>query len=282
MNKNEVQAAFEAAGLTRLLKDLDALSKPSIRLSTTSAVEEAFAIGTSKVGGLPDLPVARQWPEWKGIPQSFIAQIRMEDVQPYDIANVLPKSGMLWFFYDAKQEIYGESIEDKEGWQVFFEEEITHLQRAPAPTTLPTTSRFQACGISITSEITLSQNPQLEVPNLDWTEEEQKKYEDFLATFPSKEDHGLVHHRLLGNPDTIQDDMRLQCQLVTHNVKDVTSSQATELAKTANEWQLLLQIDTDAEANMEWANNGMLYYWITASDLHEKHFANTWLILQSE
>lgn len=282
MNKNEVEAVFKGAGLTRLLKDLDALAKPSIRLSTNSAVEEAFAIGTSKVGGLPDLPADITWPEWKGTPQSFIAQLRMEDVQEYDINKVLPTNGMLWFFYDAKQETYGENPEDKGGWQVYFHEDLTHLQRATAPTSLPQSSHFQACGISFSSEITLSQYPKLEITKFDWTEEEQKKYEDLLATFPSAEDHGQVHHRLLGNPDTIQDDMRVQCQLVSHGIKDETSPQASELSKTANEWQLLLQIDTDEEASMDWANNGMLYYWITATDLHKKHFENSWMILQSE
>lgn len=282
MDKNEAQAAFTKAGLSRLLKDFDVLAKLSIRLSTGSAIEEAFAVGTSKIGGLPYLPDGIAWPEWKGIPQSFIAQIRMDDVRQYDVNKVLPKDGMLWFFYDAHQETYGDSLDDRGGWQVFFREDITSLQRAKAPMSLPTKSQFQACAISFSSEITLSQYPKLEIANFDWSEGEQKKYEELLASFPNQEDRTQAHNRLLGNPDTIQDDMRQQCQLVTHNVKDTDDAKASELAKTANEWQLLLQIDSDSEANMEWGNNGMIYYWMRASDLHEKHFENSWLILQSE
>ncbi len=107
MDKAGVQAAFVAAGLSRLIKDIDLVSKPSIRLSPTPVDESSLKIGTSKLGGTPDLPPEASWPEWKGLPQSFIAQIHLDDVRPYDSAKLLPQSGMLWFFYDAQQQTFG-------------------------------------------------------------------------------------------------------------------------------------------------------------------------------
>ena len=130
--------------------------------------------------------------------------------------------------------------------------------------------------------MTLSQQPRLEIPNLDWTVAEQKQYETLLSTFPDPTDHAAIHHRLLGYPDTIQDDMRLECQLASHGVTDISDPRASELSKGALDWQLLLQIDSDEQAGMEWGNTGMLYYWVKAADLQALRFDTTWLVLQSE
>jgi len=283
MDRAGVQQAMVAAGLSRLTKDLDRLSKTSIRLYTTAVDEFLLSVGASKLGGVPDLPPGASWPQWKGMPQSFIAQIRIDDVHPYDTNGVLPKSGMLWFFYDAQQETYGADPADRGGWHVLFiDGEPRGLQRTPAPAQLPTSSQFKACTITFTSEITLSQQPKLEIPKLDWTAAEQKQYEQLLSTFPNAADRAQVHHRLLGHPDTIQDDMRLECQLASHGVTDVKDPRAAELSKGAMDWQLLLQVDSDEQAGMEWGNTGMLYYWIQGTDLQVCRFDTTWLVLQSE
>lgn len=284
MNKDGVKAAFIAAGLSRLVKDIDFVSRPSIRLYTTPVEESAIPIGASRVGGVPDLPPGVTWPEWKDLPQSFIAQIRLNDIHQFDTNGVLPHIGMLWFFYDAQQETYGVDPSDLGGWRVIFMngDDFTNIQRTPAPAKLPASSQFKACSITFASEITLSQYPQLDVPDFDWTDDEQKKYETLLSTFPNPADHAALHNRLLGNPDTIQDDMRQECQFASHGVTDINDPRAVELSKGALDWQLLLQIDTDERIGMRWGDAGMIYYWITATDLQTHHFDHTWLVLQSE
>src|SRR5438034_4781999 len=130
MYKATLLTAFKQAGISRLLKDFDALAKPSIRIYPTPVDETSLPIGTSKVGGLPDLPPDLVWPEFKGLPQSFVAQFRLAEVRPYDIEGALPGTGMLWFFYDAKQETYGDDPHDRGAWQVLFrEDDLTDLQR---------------------------------------------------------------------------------------------------------------------------------------------------------
>jgi uncharacterized protein YwqG len=283
MDKAGVEVTFVAAGLSRLLKDIDYLAQPSIRLYTTTVDESTLSIGTSKIGGLPDLPQGIAWPTWKDLPQSFIAQIRLDDVCQYDVDKVLPEHGMLWFFYDAQQETFGTDPADRGGWQVFFSDEAhATLQRTPAPPKLPTDSQFHVCSLRMASEITLSQQPQMEIPNFDWTKEEQQKYEQLLSTFPDSADRALPHNRLLGNPDTIQDDMRVQCQFVSHGVTDENDARAAELSPEAKNWRLLFQVDSDEHAGMRWANNGLLYYWIEQADLQARRFDTTWLVLQSE
>ncbi len=282
MNKSDLVAAFEAAGIARLTKDIDALAKLSIRLVTASVDENTLEIGTSKIGGTPDVPLNFSWPEWKGLPQSFIAQIRLEDAHPYDLDGVLPAQGILWFFYDAQQETYGAAPSDKGGWSVVFAEQPAQLQHAVVPAALPTTSQFRACSLAFSSEVTLSLQPHLELTNFDWTDEEQQKYETFISTFPTPEDRAAIHNRLLGNPETLQDDMRSQCQLASNGITDSSDPKAAELAKDAHEWQLLLQIDSDEHAGMRWASTGLMYYWLKKADLQTRHFDASWFVLQSE
>ena len=283
MDKADLQAVFVAAGLSRLIKDIDRLARPSIRITAAEVDESFLYVGASKLGGVPDLPTGAAWPEWKGLPQSFIAQIRLDDVSQYDTEKVLPQSGMLWFFYDAQQQTFGEDPADRGGWQVLYTDgDLNALQRALAPTTLPATSQYHACLLSFASELTLSQQPKLEIPELDWSDDDQKKYESVLSSFSSQADHATPHHRMLGNPDTIQDDMRLQCQLTSNGVTDIDDPRAAALSKGAMDWQLLLQVDTDDTIGMRWGNAGMLYYWISLADLPTRQFNASWLVLQSE
>jgi uncharacterized protein YwqG len=283
MDKAAVEAALNAAGLTRLTKDIDRLTRPSIRLRTIPIDEATLPVGASKLGGLPDLPPGRDWPVWQGLPQSFIAQIHLADTRPFDMQQVLPQSGMLWFFYDARQQTYGENPTDRGGWSVLFAaDDSSKLQRTPAPAALPRDSQFHACSISFASELTITQQPQLEIPGLAWSDKDQEQYDTVLATLSPQSERAVPQHRLLGFPDTIQDDMRLQCQLVSHGVADANDPQYNALAQDARNWQLLLQVDSDEQAGMHWANTGMLYYWITSADLQAHAFEHSWLVLQSE
>ncbi len=281
MDKAGIEAVFEKAGLTRLKKDIDALARPSIRLTLAEVDESTLQAGASKFGGVPDLPEGTAWPEKKGQPQSFIAQIRFEDVHAYDVDKVLPEKGTLWFFYDAAQETYGDDPADREGWSVLFGESAT-LKRATVPAKLPAESQFHASSLSFVTEYTLPQDPTLEITPYDWSKEEQKKYEQILSTFPSKAEHDALHNRMLGHPETIQDDMRIQCQLTSHGVTDADDPKAKELSKGAMDWQLLLQVDSNEQVGMHWASSGMLYYWITRADLQAQQFGATWLVLQSD
>jgi uncharacterized protein YwqG len=282
MDKAALLTAFAQAGISRLQKDIDALARPSIRLYTTPVDEDSLAVGTSKVGGLPDLPPDLIWPEFGGLPQSFIAQIRLAEVKPYDTEGALPATGMLWFFYDAKQETYGDDPQNRGAWQILFQEgDLTNLKRTPTPAKLPDESRFQACSVRFAAETTLSQVPQMEIANYDWRDEELQKYEDLIVHL-TPPDQRAFRHRLLGNPDLIQDDMRLQCQLVSHGITDEDDPRAQELKKGAMDWRLLFQVDTDERIGMRWSSVGMLYYWITSTNLQARCFDTAWLVMQAD
>jgi uncharacterized protein YwqG len=52
------------------------------------------------------------------------------------------------------------------------------------------------------------------------------------------------------------------------------------LEKGAQDWILLLQVDSDDDAQMMWGDAGMLYFWIRRQDLAQAAFGKAWCILQ--
>lgn len=283
MQKTDIANAFVKTGLKGRVPTIDELTCASMRLLTRPVDESTLRPGASKIGGHPDLPAGVSWPELHGKPQSFLAQLRLADAREVYPDSPLPAQGMLWFFYDANQQTFGEQPADRAGWRVLFNADPSAgFQRMDAPAKLLAESLFQSCALTFTKELTLALQPELELPDSHWSDEEQQAYEQVLDMLQDPADRALPHHRLLGYPDTIQDDMREQCQLVSNGVTDNDDARAASLLAGARDWHLLLQIDTDANAKMRWANNGMLYYWIRQADLRDHRFDAGWLVLQSE
>lgn len=269
------------AGLARIQKDIEHLAQAAIQLSRRATDDTQLPVGASKLGGAPDLPAGAVWPIWQGASMSFVAQIQLGDVRPFDAENRLPANGLLLFFYDARQQAYGADPADRGGWQVGMIARGQQLQRAAPPADLAVNSRFTPCALAFARVTTLPQRPEVLLPKLDWTSAERQLYDDFVATLLAA-DPAAPRHQLLGHPDTLQDDMHLQCALAANGVADINDPRAAALAKTAPEWQLLLQIDSDDAAGMRWGNTGMLYYWIDQAALRRAALDNVWLVLQSE
>lgn len=59
---------------------------------------EEVALGESKWWGDPDLPEDMDYPVMNDTPLTFICQIRLRDIAPYDTEGLLPKDGTLYFF----------------------------------------------------------------------------------------------------------------------------------------------------------------------------------------
>jgi uncharacterized protein YwqG len=283
MQADAVRATIQKAGLARIQPHLEALMRNSIRVTSTASSDSAIAVGTSKLGGAPDLPDTVVWPMMADVPLAFVAQFDLSAVRPFDVDKLLPTSGMLYFFFDAKQQVYGSDPADKAGWKVITSAtDKATLKRRAFPDKLPKEAQFTACSVTFSTEVTLPQRPNLLDKALDWNDKERQSYSDMMANFPSEADRKTLHHRLLGHSDDLQDDMHLQVQLVSHGFTDDQSPQAKALAAGANDWILLFQLDSDFNAHMQWASTGLLYYWITKQDLQAKNFDAVWCVLQSE
>ncbi len=283
--KEDVQAALNKAGLSRIVEELTPLMRELIRVETDPGSAGQLAVGRSKLGGKPDLPKDFVWPLLKGKPLSFVAQINLTEVHPFDVNGLLPAAGLLSFFYDADQETYGSDPADRDGRKVVFVADVSTvgtLHRHAFPAELPEKARFHERAASFSTEITLPLEPKLVAPKFEWTDAEYKLYSDFMTQFPSKEDRTSIHNRMLGHSDTLQDDMHLQVQLAFHGLTTDKGAEAEKLKSGALDWELLLQIDTDEKAGMNWANNGLLYFWIRQQDLKAHQFDDVWVVLQSE
>lgn len=282
MDRASVEAAWKKAGLTQLVAHSALLLQPALRLRPTLISEQAIKVGATKMGGMPDLPADVSWPTYKGIPQAFIAQFKLSDLHAFAIAGQLPAQGMLWFFYDAQQQTYGDAPEGRDGWRVIYRPGSQQLKQSTPPTTLPVNARFKAATLTITPVLTLAQQPPLEVPGLAWSDDDQEKYDTIFQQFYNESDPQAAKHQLLGHPYTLQDDMREQCQLVTNNITDANDPRAATVAQGANAWHLLLQVDSDENLGMQWGSTGIVYYWIKQADLSAQKFEQAWLALQSE
>src|SRR5664280_1757636 len=113
---------------TRLL----ALVRPTIDV-VPADVDADLDAASSRIGGNPLLPPQLRWPHRDGAPLSFLAQVRLEEVAPYDVEGALPPSGLLLFFYGGAEDAWGFDPDDRLSWRVLLVDPAGARVRA-APT----------------------------------------------------------------------------------------------------------------------------------------------------
>jgi hypothetical protein len=146
--EGKIAKHLDAAGLGAFKTRVLAAAWPCVVGSYRDPGRTRIPPGTSRIGGLPDVPAGFVWPTTtRGgtkvtktkratarartvvrCPLSFIAQIDCADVAPFDLTGVLPASGLLSFFYDA-----GEPSTPSEWVAVVYTPAGTPLTPAVAP-----------------------------------------------------------------------------------------------------------------------------------------------------
>jgi uncharacterized protein YwqG len=271
-------------GLSRVAQELESLAVPCIRF-TTSRTKEDVPLGSSKIGGCPHLPSEVAWPTWKGLSLSFLAQINLADLYEYEFAGALPSSGILYFFYHPEQGTWGFDPADIGSWRVICSQAVkSGLVRRELPSTLPDYAQFPVCEVSFRQALTLPPYESMTIDALRLDDEEEDAYFRVLEVL-SREGWGGTLHQLLGYPDPVQGDMQLECQLVSHglycgDVSGYRDPRRKELERGVQAWRLLLQLDSDDEANMMWGDCGRLYFWIHEDALEARDFDKVWMVLQ--
>lgn len=272
---------LRAAGLHRHAAALTALARASVRLVPIAAEDADLSLGTSKLGGEPDLPADTTWPSLRNTPLAFVAQINLAETQGFDAASVLPVDGLLSFFYAAAgQQIWGYDPADAGAWAVLYSPAGQPLTRSDQPRRLPQHVRFGAMHLTSHSELTFPGWESLDVERVGMSRDELDAYADLFGFG----EQGPIH-RLLGRPDPIQNDMQMECQLVSHGIycgdgTDDDDPRAAGLWAGAADWRLLLQIDSENGIGMRWGDAGRLYFWLTEQSLADRHWDRAWLILQ--
>lgn len=282
--RDMVMDLIEKSGLDRIKSILKTELRLSVRLRTEPMDIGHLSLGQSRIGGMPDLPLDIDWPINQGTPLAFIAQINLRELMGINGEQALPDSGYLYFFYDSNEQPWGFDPKDRGAWKVIYvREKQGALVRASNIPKGGTTHKLR--GIKFQQEYNLPgwesivvESMKLDGNEIDLLFDLQDRIANLYGTI------GLIH-RLLGHPDEIQGEMQLECQLASRGIYCGDSTgyndpRRGELEKGATDWRLLLQIDSDDDADMMWGDCGRIYFWVEDSKLKQLEFGNTWLILQ--
>lgn len=270
---------LKKAGLGAHVTEILELARVSAKIERTRCAQSDLARGASRFGGTADLPAGFAWPVFEEHPLSFLAQIDLA-MLPKSVKE-LPQSGTLAFFYDVESMKTGASPKDVGSAAVAYFPAGTVLVPTPTPESAQT---FQPCSLAIARTVDL--------PNLKdfvcqplrekMKPSERAAYEKFVAS-----DDETYHH-LLGHPQLVQNDMRVQCELVSQGFNCQTPEgfqQGKAFLEGGINWLLLLQIDSDDDEDEGtgwlWDANGRLYFWLTRQDLEAQRFDRSWLCLQA-
>ena len=276
--------------------DLVSLAMPSVRLATQRVPYARLRMGESRIGGIPDVPPAFEWPRWLppkprddkfaqpwrpngAAPLGFIAQLDLSDTPQVDYS--LPATGWLYFFYDRYCEPWGYDPADRGCCRIIYADcDRSDLERAEPPTDADPDHVAEPCVLEAWPELTLPDD----LPDLEYGTPAFDAYSGLCGKLT--EAGGHTHHRLLGHPQLIQNPMERECQLASNGVycgglEGYQSERARSLESGAADWRLLLQVDTDEDGpGWMWGDVGRIYFWIKRHDLKSLCFDDVWLIFQ--
>lgn len=278
----DLDSHVRACGLEHHLETLHRLARPKVTLRSKRIAQKNLGPTDSRLGGLPHVPPGFEWPRWRDGPLSHLATINLADVAGHDAQKLLPRRGLLRFWYDQDQRAWGFDPKQAGFFRVDY---IPSLAKSAkwAPATPPEDlTPFKACSVKFGSGMT--------VPGWEWMREYAppgpsiEECEQFMDLEEALKQE--AEHHMLGHATPEQSPMETECQLVTHGVycggdHRVSKKQIAELRKGERDWRLLLQLDTDEKGpDWMWGDMGKLYFWIPAAALRKAEFEKSWMILQ--
>lgn len=267
----QLQELLRLAGLTHVRGEIEQIALSSIRLKAHEVDEPLLKLGITKFGGSPDFPQGWVWPERNGFTLPFVGQINLSEIAPYTTEHLLPNSGMLYFFFDVDA-FFETWPRDRTTWAVLYDGNVSStLQRAAIPEKSAKKRIYRPSAMTLVAEVTLPDYSQYDATSLKrlgllkpLTDEEEQAYYEVQAQLAHRAGYQwhIPIHRLLGYADPVQWDMQ------------------RDLPGECVDWQLLLQVDSDAAPDTDWGDTGRIYYWICKHDLRQCKFDQVQLILQ--
>lgn len=234
----DVAALVERAHLGKHAQRILQLVRASIRIETRSAGNRPLERGASRFGGIPDLPPSIEWPRLRGFALSFVAQLRMSDVAPFDIERGLPSSGILYFF--LLDYLHGEQEPDGPlfgtSFVTHYDGDLAALRPAAFPKSLPKLTRFKPCLLTFTAEPSLPPPESAFLDDVAMSSDERSRYwnDVWLALVGRGRSH-----RLLGYAEAT----------VKHDLQPANAA-------------LLLQLNSDNAAAMFFGDMSKVFFFI--------------------
>ena len=265
-----------AAATRAVIAALRPLAKRAVVL------EQADRPPVCRLGGAPRLPASTAWPDRKGRPLAFIAELDLAALRLVGGPDWLPASGILHLFFDAEEEPWGFDPADHDGWKVIMTDGVA-AGTLPRPPGLSRDRVFAPVMLSGRSALTYPTTERITLsPEVGGTF-------DFEAVhaFMDAELGDGPRHQVGGFPSPIQSDgMELEAQLASHGIymggpDSYADERIAALEPGAADWRLLLQIDSDDSAGIMWGDTGTLYVWVREQDARAGDFSRVWMIVQS-
>lgn len=275
-------------------KELIKSARNSIRLTIGGAENEKS--GATRFGGRPDVPEGFEWPYFEGEdfngetkkrPLSFIAQFDLDEISKFDTENLLPKTGVLSFFYEMNTQKWGYDPDDKGCARVFWFEDKSKLHLAEFPEDMEDWCRMPALKIALKSEKSYQSGVDFMLQRENEMTERWDEFDEICEKLGVEEDGEIS--KLLGWANPIQGNMTMECELISRGYylgegwDDVTPLDRQEAEQwSAKDWLLLFQLDIvyDGDFELMFGDGGRIYFYIRKDDLAARNFDDVWLILQ--
>ncbi|MBH5316517.1 DUF1963 domain-containing protein [Paenibacillus sp. GSMTC-2017] len=279
MSNELILQLLEKAGLEKYKQSIATWIYPTAQLILEPVLDTYIPVGSSKVGGNPDLLENVNWPIWKKYDMTFIAQINLDEC-PFELD--LPCGGLLSFFYAVKPMF--EDIEffgDPDTCHVVYTEvdQLDRLIRRETPDLECVKMKSNKISFIPGLSVPTSESAYLESQNLGWNGnivDYEKYWNVFLHEYRKHWDSESYINRLMGHPDQIQGDMQVSCVKAygEHTREDMQDSKVrNQIVNSALKWRLLLQIDSEEDkTGIMWGDVGRIYFWIHEDDLKALRF----------
>ncbi len=277
-----------------LKEQLLRVARNQIRISY-SPIEETDSDVCSKFGGEPAVPEEFVWPVYTGKrftdteaetrPLAFMAQINLAEAAKYDTEDLLPKTGLLSFFYEMVTMKWGMQGDDRDFVKVYYFPDVSCLERMEIPEEMEEEGFIPELRISFESEISLPYPDNFYDEDFDLNE-----FDECCNELGYEFDEMGDRTKLLGYPDVIQEPMEEDCEIASRgyssqNPDDPDGAPEEELEdikEKAKEWMLLFQMGTieSDEAEIMFGDCGHIYFWIKKDDLKARIFERIGFVLQ--
>jgi uncharacterized protein YwqG len=236
--------------------------------------------GQSKLGGQPDLPKNIEWPNFNDKPMIFLGQINFAEFKELDIEDILPDTGLVYYFIHFKEpeNEFGAEYNfliDKKEYEVIYSTE-TALETRDFPENLPDAYKFNEQGISFKLGYCLPARESLEIEKFD------PKDEDVIWDF--NDEYGNVEgEQILGYCMPIQADVTWDWAFSYLNFPtyELTDTDNKNIDEIRPDFINLLQFSLDnSQTGFNKIGISIGYFGIKKEDLKNKRFDKTILIFQ--
>jgi uncharacterized protein YwqG len=271
--------------------------RPSIEVDVDYFAPPDGPLGTSRLGGLPDLPPDVPWPRFREEPLDFLGQIDLASLHASmgAAAAALPATGWLSFFCALRYQGCPDPDDPAcrgGGRVLYFDGARERLTRRSLPDgILELPAREAECRLrrpALPYPLTPFYSLLQEFPSAANPYKAAFDAYAFLGDFVQPDlgrTHDVAHQRprdrLLGYADPFGVvDPYLQCARHAHGVPSEELWTRATIERAA-EWTLLFQADSQPDAGVMLGNLGVIWFFIRAEDLLARRFDRVWTVRRS-